>query len=71
MAKKRKHAEEASTEPSAAGKERPTTSGQKGNKDAPPKVVSSNWMQLQAVGVPGPSCTFNDGIHAATVDLSQ
>lgn len=49
MAKKRKH-DEAVME-SSGGKER-----QKKAKDsAPPQVVSSNWMQLQAVGVPDPS----------------
>ena len=51
MAKKRKHAE--ATEPSSvAGKERQSSGKEK--MDALPKAVNSNWMQLQAVGVPGP-----------------
>lgn len=55
MAKKRKHAEASTVEPSSSvGKER-QSSGSRKDKDALPKAVSSNWMQLQAVGVAGPS----------------
>ena len=51
MAKKRKHAEEASST------KEPEKKASKAAKNAPPKeapVISSNWMQLQAVGVRNP-----------------
>lgn len=66
MTKKRKLIEATTTEPSTAGrlernggigskKEGQSSSSSEKGKPAAPKVVSSNWMQLQSVGVPGPS----------------